>query len=247
MLKKRICKMCENEYQPVGTQQKYCQDCRVLYKKNYGKQYRTEHNEELKEYGKEYSKIPEVKEKKNKRQSTEEYKDYMKRYCAEQYEIPEVKEKKIRKSKEYYEQNKEEISEKSHVYNQKPEVKERKNKRVRERMQTDIDYRLSVLFRHRMKKLLKGISKSKKSLEYLGCSVKEYRSYIGSLFTEGMSWEKVMNGSIHIDHKIPCCAFDLKDENQLVICFNYKNTQPLWANDNLLKIKEDIKLDWKRW
>ena len=39
----------------------------------------------------------------------------------------------------------------------------------------------------------------------------------------------------HVDHIIPCTAFDLTvDENQR-ICFWYKNLQPMWAKENLQK------------
>ena len=91
-----------------------------------------------------------------------------------------------------------------------------------------------------------GFCKSIPSLELLGCSVDEWMSYLISTFTEGMTTEKLKNGEIHIDHKIPCCAFDLTDTEQQKICFNWRNTRCLWKKDNLLKIKEDIKLDWKK-
>jgi hypothetical protein len=54
-----------------------------------------------------------------------------------------------------------------------------------------------------------------------------------SLFLEGMSWDNY--GKWHIDHIRPCSSFDLSDTEQQKICFNYKNLQPLWAEDNLRK------------
>ena len=51
-----------------------------------------------------------------------------------------------------------------------------------------------------------------------------------------MSWENY--GQWHVDHIIPCCTFNLTDESQLKKCFNYKNLQPLWAKDNLIKSKK---------
>jgi hypothetical protein len=53
------------------------------------------------------------------------------------------------------------------------------------------------------------------------------------MFTEGMSWDNY--GEWHIDHILPCSSFDLADIEQQKICFNYKNLQPLWAEDNLRK------------
>lgn len=70
-------------------------------------------------------------------------------------------------------------------------------------------------------------------MELLGCTADEYKSHIENLFTEGMSWDNY--GEWHIDHKKPCASFDLSDPNQQEECFNYKNTQPLWAADNYKK------------
>jgi hypothetical protein len=50
---------------------------------------------------------------------------------------------------------------------------------------------------------------------------------------EIMSWKNY--GQWHIDHIKPVKAFDLKNENQLKQCFNYKNLQPLWDWENLRK------------
>ena len=117
----------------------------------------------------------------------------------------------------------------------------------RERYHTDIDYKLRVNFRNRMRYAMRGIRKTKSSLELLGCTVDEYRQHIESLFTDGMNWDEVFKGHIHIDHKIPLIAFDLNDPNQQSIAFNWRNLQPLWATDNFKKMSQDIKLNWRKW
>lgn len=48
-----------------------------------------------------------------------------------------------------------------------------------------------------------------------------------------MIWENY--GEWHIDHIIPCSAFNLEDREQALRCFHYTNLQPLWAQDNLSK------------
>jgi hypothetical protein len=53
-----------------------------------------------------------------------------------------------------------------------------------------------------------------------------------------MSWEKVMNGEIHCDHRRPCASFDLSKPSEQRKCFHYTNLQPLWAKDNLEKGKK---------
>lgn len=46
---------------------------------------------------------------------------------------------------------------------------------------------------------------------------------------------KLWKNGWHIDHIIPCSAFDLSEDSEQRICFNYKNMQPLWQKDNLKK------------
>jgi len=50
---------------------------------------------------------------------------------------------------------------------------------------------------------------------------------------DGMSWEN--RSEWHVDHRIPCNAFDLSDPEQQRLCFWYRNLQPLWGFDNLSK------------
>ena len=54
------------------------------------------------------------------------------------------------------------------------------------------------------------------------------------MMKNGMCWEK-LGKEIHIDHIIPCCSFDLVNEEKQKKCFHYTNLQPLWAKDNLSK------------
>jgi len=76
--------------------------------------------------------------------------------------------------------------------------------------------------------------------ELLGCSLKSYREYIESLWKPGMSWDNWGVYGWHIDHIIPTSFFDLTENNQVIECFNYKNTQPLWAFDNMSKSNKII-------
>jgi hypothetical protein len=70
-------------------------------------------------------------------------------------------------------------------------------------------------------------------MQLVGCNIDILIKYIESLFLEDMSWDNY--GKWHIDHIRPCSSFDLSDNEQQKICFNYKNLQPLWAEDNLKK------------
>jgi len=101
------------------------------------------------------------------------------------------------------------------------------------RLHTVPELRITENLRSRTRHALKGKSKSAATLELIGCSSKELRCYIESLFTKGMSWDNY--GKWHIDHILPCNSFDLTLESEQRKCFNYKNLQPLWAKDNLRK------------
>jgi hypothetical protein len=77
-----------------------------------------------------------------------------------------------------------------------------------------------------------GIKKSS-ILLYIGCSVDELRAHIQQQFQPGMNWENTKEW--HIDHIRPCASFDLTREEDVYECFNYKNLQPLWAEENIKK------------
>jgi hypothetical protein len=77
-------------------------------------------------------------------------------------------------------------------------------------------------------------------VEYLGCSIQEFKTYIESLFTEGMTWEnrgtnKKDQKRWQLDHIVGCNNFDLSKEEDRLKCFHYTNFQPLWWEDNVNK------------
>ncbi len=103
-----------------------------------------------------------------------------------------------------------------------------KNKRL-----IDLNFRISGNLRSRIRIALKGICKSISTSKLLGCHIDFFRLYLQSKFQPGMSFSNY--GKWHIDHIIPCARFDLEKESEQKICFNYKNLQPLWAEENLRK------------
>jgi hypothetical protein len=105
----------------------------------------------------------------------------------------------------------------------------------RKRRATDPEFRMKGLLRSRIGYALKGGAKSARTMELVGCDIETLHAHFTSLFTEGMTMEAFMRGEIHIDHKIPCSAFDLSDPAQQRQCFHYTNLQPMWATDNLRK------------
>jgi hypothetical protein len=51
------------------------------------------------------------------------------------------------------------------------------------------------------------------------------------------------NWEWEIDHIKPISLFNLNNEDELLECFNYKNLQPLWKLENLLKSNKFISSD----
>jgi hypothetical protein len=74
--------------------------------------------------------------------------------------------------------------------------------------------------------------KSKHTIDYLGCSIEELKAHIEPQLKEGMSWDNY--GEWHIDHIIPI-KYGSPTLEEVVRRLHYKNTQPLWATDNITK------------
>lgn len=142
------------------------------------------------------------------------------------------KEEKIEYGKKYSQINKEYINNKR---------KFKRNKRRKERLQTDTNYKLKCYLRNQLYRVLNNKFKSKSTLELLGCSLEEFKKYFESKFIKGMSWNNY--GKWHIDHIKPCASFNLINEEEQKKCFHYTNLQPLWKIDNLRKGKS---LNWSK-
>jgi hypothetical protein len=84
--------------------------------------------------------------------------------------------------------------------------------------------RLKEATRTRIYNALKG-NKTKKTLDYLGCSIDEYKNYLEIQFTAEMTWNN-WGEYWEIDHKIPLSKGGT---------FHYLNTQPLIISENRIK------------
>lgn len=99
----------------------------------------------------------------------------------------------------------------------------------------NMDFKLKEYLRSRIYHVLKGLNKSKPTMKLIGCSIEFLKKYVASKFKRGMSWNNYGFYGWHIDHIRPCASFDLSKPEEQKKCFNYKNLQPLWAKDNILK------------
>lgn len=139
-----------------------------------------------------------------------------------------AKKKSYRKRKDYY------IAKaKRYEQENRDKVRVTKRKYEKQRLQNDPEFRILFNLRRRVRSALKGMHKSEQTRKLIGCSISKLRKHIESQFQAGMNWGNY--GDWHLDHIKPCASFDLKNSEQQMACFNYKNLQPLWASDNLKK------------
>jgi len=138
------------------------------------------------------------------------------------------KDKKLEYQKEYASLNKEKIS----TY---------KKEYQRNRRKTDPVYKLKYVVGRMIRNSLKckGLSKNKKSMDILGCSIEFFKAYIEERFIDDMSWENY--GTYwDIDHKIPLST--AVTEEQVLELNHYTNLQPLDShiNRNVKRDKVDF-------
>ncbi len=117
-----------------------------------------------------------------------------------------------------------------------------KNYRAK-KIDTDINFKIACNLRSRIKIALKKNYKNSSTIELLDCSIGFLKRYIEKQFKKSMTWKNWGRGwynkqEWHIDHIKPCASFDLSKLEAQRKCFNYKNLQPLWAEENRNKGKE---------
>jgi len=178
---------------------------------------------------------------------------YLKKYGQDN------KEKLSQKAKTYYKENQETI--KQRVRNHRRENAHEINEKRRERYENDEEYRNKrlkecstsnakcrperrkrakeersaayylQLCRKRMWHAFNGRgTKSAKTKALLGCDGEFLKQYLEGTKVLGKDYTHA-----HIDHIIPCCSFDMTDEQQQRMCFHYTNLQLLPAKENLEK------------
>ncbi len=103
------------------------------------------------------------------------------------------------------------------------------------RLREDVNFKIEMALRSRITGALKGrIKKTAKTVELLGCSIKNFAIYLESTFKAGMTLEN--HGAVwEIDHIIPCALFDLSRPQHQRSCFHFSNQQALFVTENRSK------------
>ena len=143
------------------------------------------------------------------------------------------REHNLLKQKEWHYSNREKRTKQLREYSYS--YRDNRNKYLAKKMKQDGQFKIRKNIRDRMRSAMQGKSKSKNTMELLGCTIEELKTHLEKQFTHGMNWDNYGKKGWHIDHILPCASFDLTDPEQQRKCFHYTNLQPLWATDNYKK------------
>lgn len=137
-------------------------------------------------------------------------------------------------------------------YRSRIEIKQKNNAWQHERYHTDIVFKcrqsLSRTLGHKLRAMSNGTNIKKNTMEFLGCTIDEFKEYIESKFEEGMSWDnygrKPYTRCWELDHIIPA-KYKEDDTEEITVetivkRSHYTNFQPMWAIDNRKKSNKFI-------
>ena len=156
------------------------------------------------------------KEARNKYRSSDKGKERETTYAKEH-----VDEARVRNAKRYLEK--------------KDEIIAKQIKYHLIRYHNDPAYRNRMLVSRRINKILKAKCQRKPgtTMELVGCTKLQLQCHLERQFDEFMTWEN--QGTWHIDHRIPCAAFDPTNVAEVTAMWHYTNLQPLWGPENIRK------------
>jgi hypothetical protein len=152
-------------------------------------------------------------------------------------EIPEFRNSILKAMRDYpeYIRYKEEQKAKRREYKKQPHIRKYNNEYMKNKVKTDIHYKIrfnvSTVMRSRLK------SKNKQGVfRNLGYTVQELINHLERQFVEGMTWGNY--GKVwHIDHVKPDSWFiyENMDDEGFKQAWDINNLQPLFKEDNLRK------------
>lgn len=99
------------------------------------------------------------------------------------------------------------------------------------KIKEDVMFKIVDRLRRRSQKYIKKTGLT--NMELIGCSRDELKVYIENKFENGMSYDNY--GEWELDHVRPLASYNLENVEEIIECFNYRNIQPLWKNNNRTK------------
>ena len=157
------------------------------------------------------------------------HKVYMAKWYQENLEYSQ------KQHKEWYKNNLEHAKE----YKRQPKIKAKKNKKAKEKRETNIDYKINTTMRNAINHSLKGMKNGAHWEGLAGYTCSELRAHLESLFTDGMSWDNYGHGKYkwNLDHIIAIYHWNITSNTcqEFKDCWALRNLQPLWAVRNYEK------------
>ncbi|RKZ35302.1 MAG: hypothetical protein DRQ49_19660 [Gammaproteobacteria bacterium] len=140
-------------------------------------------------------------------------------------------------SKLHYDENKLAILARQAELKKTSKYKEARRKRSKEAYRASPQKRVRQSAHTALTDLLSGKRKSSWVLKHLGCTVTEWKRHLESQFKPGMNWDNRGVGKEKwcLDHVVPLSSADLQNKDELDRVLNYKNTQPLFQQENSSK------------
>ena len=168
---------------------------------------------------------------------TPKYKKYKKQYYLKPENI--IKQKK--QQKRYRERP--EVKEKTKEYYNRPDIRIKRrdhNRKYSRERRKDPIIKMNERMSNGIRSSLQSNNLSKRGKHWedlIGYTSQDLKKHIESLFTDGMTWEKLGKGEIQIDHIIPISFFVYisTGDVEFRMCWSLENLQPLWTKDNLEK------------
>lgn len=107
---------------------------------------------------------------------------------------------------------------------------------TKKRKAIDPGYRAQCNLRNRFKEIMGVVLDPlrKWNSGLIGCDTRQLAKHFESKFKRGMTWENY-GTHWHVDHIIPCAAFDHAKPGEVAQCWHWTNLQPLEAKANLAK------------
>lgn len=114
--------------------------------------------------------------------------------------------------------------------------KESRIKSIKKRKANDPGFRVQCNLRHRLKEIMRKVKRggTEHRNNLTGCSTRQLADHLESTFKRGMTWANY-GTRWHVDHIIPCAAFDQIDEKQRAQCWHWTNLRALDAKKNMEK------------
>lgn len=136
--------------------------------------------------------------------------------------------------KKWQEENKEHFDDlrAKRYQRKKEEIRDKYNTRYNE----DPCFHIHKLLQRRISA---SISKIKSTKKYVGTKYENIAKWLEFNFTDEMTWEN--HGTYwDIDHVIPICKWDLNNQEEIDICFNWKNLSPFECSKNRHEKRDKI-------